>query len=100
MKLRRHIPTTLAILSLGHLASAAEYTWTNTTSNGWLGTSNGYSLTSSGNWNTTPTFNNTTTLNFSSSNGQITIAAPFGTTTVNKMVLNIVTGKQIGRAHV
>ena len=92
MKLRRHIPTTLTILSLGHLASAAEYTWTNTTSNGWLGSSNGYSLTSSGNWNTTPTFNNTTTLNFSSSNGQITIAAPFGTTTVNKMVFSSGTG--------
>ena len=92
MKLRRHIPTTLTILSLGHLASAAEYTWTNTTSNGWLGSSNGYSLTSSGNWNTTPTFNNTTTLNFSSSDGQITIAAPFGTTTVNKMVFSSGTG--------
>jgi fibronectin-binding autotransporter adhesin len=88
MKLRRHIPTVLIILQLSHLASAAEYTWTNTTSNGWLGSTNGYSLTSSGNWNTTPTFNNTTTLNFSSSDGQITIAAPFGTTTVNKMVFS------------
>lgn len=89
MKFRINRFLSLVLMSFPALsATAAEYDWTTTTSNGWLGSTNGYGLTSSSNWNTTPTFNNSTTLNFLNSAGSITIAAPSGTTTVNKMVFD------------
>lgn len=67
-------------------ANAAEYTWSNLTANGSLG-SGGYTLGTASNWvgNASPSFNNTATLNLLNSPANITLNAGVETVIVNRI---------------
>jgi fibronectin-binding autotransporter adhesin len=86
MKNRSRILASALVICHSPQSNAAEYTWTNMTANGSLGSSSGYDIAASGNWNSAPVFDSTTTLNLLNAVGSYTLYAGSTTRTLNSIV--------------
>lgn len=67
------------------VSNALDYSWTNMTANGSLGTNSGYDISSPSNWNTAPVFNDTTSLLLLNGTGNTTIFAGNATRVLNSL---------------